>query len=606
MNRIYFIQIFFVSFFMFIFSIQIQGENLVLIEAESFDNKGGWKLDQQFMDQMGSPVLLAHGLGTPVEDATTKIQLPKVGKWHVYARTWNWCSPWTVKDAPGLFKIKINNQKLLNDLGKGNAWGWEYAGSINLNKIENTISLHDLTGFEGRCDAILFSQKEEFKIPNKGKVLSQFRKQCLSLPDKPKSAGNYDLVVVGGGIGGLSTAIIAARQGQKVALINDRPILGGNNSSELQVVVSGKIKQEPYPRLGSVVEEIGNIYKNPEEIVKILQREANLLYFKNMHVFAVNKTGKDIHSVTAKHIESSEESVFYAPLFVDCTGNGSLGFLAGADFRVGREMQSEANESLAPLKPDNMTLGSTVFWDSKEKENKTSFPLCDWAIQFTEESYEKEFSGHGFWETGFTHDQIKESEYLRDYLFRAIYGNWAFLKNKSANKDEFQNRELSHIGYILGKRESRRLLGDVIFRQSDIEGDYVKYNDAIVTGTYSIDQHLPDPKNSVFFPGNEFKSLMKHNFNDIGVKRKYLRTDQVNPPYRIPYRCLYSKDINNLFMAGRNISVTHVALCSTRVQGTTGMMGELVGYASTLCKKYNCSPRDIYKYHIEELTTLLK
>ena len=159
---------------------------------------------------------------------------------------------------------------------------------------------------------------------------------------------------------------------------------------------------------------------------------------------------------------------------------------------------------------------------------------------------------------------------------------------------------------IVGKRESRRLVGDVFFVQQDIEKEYVRYDDAVVIGTYSIDQHFPTPKNTFFFPGEEFISTMKHYFNDLGTPRRYLRDDQVPPPYRIPYRCLYSVNVDNLFMAGRNISVSHIALSSTRVQNTTGMMGEVVAVAAALCKKYNCLPREVYTKHLNELLDSLK
>lgn len=584
-----------------------QSKDMYLVEAESFHDKGGWVLDQQFMDQMGSPFLLAHGLGKPVANAKTEINLPQKGEWHVYVRTWNWCAPWTT-EAPGRFLIEINGKTLSNELGTGKMWNWEYAGDLNADKIENNLEIKDLTGFEGRCDAILFTRRKDINIPNKGDELYQFRKKLLGIPEKAKVAGNYDLVVVGAGTAGLSTAIAASRQGMKVALINNRPVPGGNNSKEIQVVVSGALKQEPYPRLGAIVEEIGNIYKNSDPIDNILKSENNLSYYPNMHVFKVNmKNAGKIESVIAKHIETSEELIFQSPLFVDCTGDANIGYLAGAEFRIGREKRSETREGLAPDHADNMSGGATVFWDSKKTDQTISFPICRWAIQFTDESCENTTYGHGFWEAGFKMDQINEAEYIRDLLFRAIYGNWAFLKNNSKNGEEFKQRELVYMAYIAGKRESRRLMGDVLFRQMDIdESQYTKYDDAIVTGTYSIDQHFPDPKNSYYFPGQEFKSLMKHNYNDLGIKKKFLTTDQVNPPYRIPYRCLYSVNIDNLFMAGRNISVTHVALGSTRVQGTTGMMGELVGYGASLCKKYNCMPRDIYKYHLEELKSLLK
>ena len=577
-----------------------------LVEAESFDEKGGWMLDQQFMDQMGSPFLLAHGMGKPVQDAVTDIELPRKGIWHVYARTWNWCSPWKTKEAPGLFKLAVNDVLLPNELGIGRQWGWEYAGSVNVKEKKNKLTIKDLTGFEGRCDVILFSQKKNPPIPNEGKELKEFRKVLLGLPSQPEKAGQYDLVVVGGGMAGLCTAIQASRDGLRVALIHDRPVAGGNSSVEVKVDVSGEIMREPYPLLGRIVREIGCIYYHPQDIEDLLRTQENLFYFPCMHATEVQKTGNKITAVIAKHIESSEEKIFYAPLFVDCTGDGNIGFMAGAEYRFGREMRQETRETLAPDFPDNMVLGTTITWKSSIKDRETSFPECNWGVQVTDKSCEKVFSGNNFWETGFRYDQVEEAEFIRDYMFRAIYGNWSFLKNKSKYKAEYANRELTTMTYVAGKRESRRLLGDVFFKQQDIEGEFVKYNDAIVTGTYSIDLHYPTPKNTFFFPGEEFISTMKHGFNPLGVSRMYLRDDQVNPPYRIPYRCLYSKNIDNLFMAGRNISVSHIALSSTRVQRTTGMMGELVGIAAGLCKKYDCTPRQVYTEHLDELLSLLK
>ncbi|WP_301703825.1 FAD-dependent oxidoreductase [uncultured Parabacteroides sp.] len=588
------------------FSALAQKKDFVLVEAESFNEKGGWVLDQQFMDQMGSPFLLAHGIGKPVQDASTKVMIPKKGIWHVYVRTWNWCSPWKTKEAPGRFKVAVNGVVLDNELGMGKQWDWEYAGSIEIKDKSNIVTLKDLTGFEGRCDAILFAKDKNVVIPNRKEDLPAFRKQLLNIPAKPEDGGHYDLVVVGAGTAGLSAAIKGAREGLKVALINNRPVPGGNNSTEIRVVASGEMNVKPYTALGSVVREIRNVYSQEDQVIEMIQAEKTLSYFPNMHVFAASKEGKQIKSVTAKHIENGKEIEFFSPLFVDCSGDGNLGYLAGAEYRVGREMRQETRETLAPDRPDNIVLGATISWKSKVMPAEVSFPVCEWAIQFNDESCEKVVSGSNWWESGFRYDQVNDAEYIRDYLFRAIYGNWAFLKNDSKFKKEYANRELDMMTYIAGKRESRRLVGDVFFVQQDIEKEYVKYDDAVVIGTYSIDQHFPTPKNTFFFPGEEFISTMKHYFNDLGTPRRYLRDDQVPPPYRIPYRCLYSVNVDNLFMAGRNISVSHIALSSTRVQNTTGMMGEVVAAAAALCKKYNCLPREVYTKHLDELLDSLK
>lgn len=579
---------------------------MVLVEAESFEVKGGWVLDQQFIDQMGSPFLMAHGMGKPVADASTSVTIPEKGIWHVYVRTWNWCAPWKTEEKPGRFHLSVNGKRLDNELGLGEKWDWEYAGTIEIKERRNRIALHDLTGFNGRCDAILFSKEKEVQIPNEGEQMYKFRKKLLGFTGQPINGGTYDMVVVGAGTAGLGAAIKGAREGLKVALIHNRPVPGGNNSVEVRVVASGGLNLMPYPRLGDVIREIKNVYRRPAHVDSVIAAEKNLSFFPNMHLFDLEKKENKITSVTARDIESNVETIFYAPIFVDCTGDGNIGFLAGAEYRVGREMRGETRETLAPERPDNMVLGTSLTWWSKDVGHATPFPECKWAIQFTEESCEKVTRGSNWWETGFLYDQVNEAEFIRDYLFRAIYGNWAFLKNESRDKANYANLELESVFYVAGKRESRRLMGDILLTQQDTEGAYVKYDDAFVTCTYDLDQHFPTPKNSFFFPGEEFISTMKHYFNDLGTPRRYLREDQVIPPFRIPYRCLYSKNVDNLFMAGRNISVTHIVLSATRVQETTGMMGELVGIASSLCKKYNCTPREVYKFHLKELESKIK
>lgn len=583
-----------------------QSKDYVFIEAESFQDIGGWVIDPEFMDQMGSPYLLAHGLGKPVRNAKTGIVLPKAGVWHVYARTWNWCAPWSIEECPGTFRLSVNGIVLENELGKGKQWGWEYAGSIQTPDKKANLELCDLTGFEGRCDAIVFTRKKEAALPNGKNDLPGFRKRLSGLPEKAPSAGSFDLVVVGAGTAGLCTAIKAAREGLQVALINNRPVPGGNNSSELHIVASGTTNAAPYLTLGNITKEITNVYSKEKKVLEMIASEATLSYFPNMHVFTAKTDDGLIRSVTARNIITSEELEFSAPLFADCSGDGNLGFLAGAEFRVGREMRSSTRETLAPDRPDNMVLGATISWGSKVEAEEVPFPLLSWAIQFNEDSCEKVTSGSNWWESGFYHDQVEEAEFIRDYLFRAIYGNWSFLKNKSRSKDEYAKRDLNRMTYIAAKRESRRLLGDVFFVQQDIEKEYIKYDDALIIGTYSIDQHFPTPKNSFYFPGEEFISTMRHYFNDLGVSRKYLRDDQVPPPYRLPYRCLYSVNVDNLFMAGRDVSVSHIALSSTRVQKMTGQMGEVVGKAAAICKKYGCSPRGVYTDHLEELLNAFK
>jgi len=382
----------------------------ILIEAESFENLGGWVIDQQFMDQMGSPFLLAHGLGEPVKDASTTVTFPAGGKYRVWVRTRDWVAPWRAAGAPGKFQLLIDDKPLKNFFGtEGAEWHWQAGGLVRIKNRKVTLALHDLTGFEGRCDAIVFTSDADFGLPNKAEELAAFRRKMLGLPEKPQDAGNFDLVVVGGGMAGTCTAISAARLGLKVALIQNRPVLGGNNSSEVRVHLNGKINLPPYPALGNVVKELdsgkrGNAQPaenyDDQKKLSIVQAEKNIHLFLNTHVYRVEKDGDRIAAVVGKDIRTGMELRFAAPLFADCTGDGSVGFLAGADYRMGRESREQTGESLAPQEPDKMTMGASVQWYTVDTGKPTSFPDCPWALKFTEESCQHTAKGDWNWETG--------------------------------------------------------------------------------------------------------------------------------------------------------------------------------------------------------------
>jgi len=228
----------------------------LFLEAEAFSALGGWELDQQSMDQMGSPYLLAHGLGVPVKDAETSVRFPSAGRYRVWVRTRDWVAPWNAPGAPGKFQLLVDGEPLAETFGTRNAeWHWHDGGTVDVPREAN-IALHDLTGFEGRCEAILFCKDLEFEPVHDVDALTAFRRKLLGLPEKPEDGGEYDLVVTGGGLAGTCAAISAARQGLKVALVQDRPVLGGNGSSEVRVWPEGHTNKEPYPRIGDVVNEI--------------------------------------------------------------------------------------------------------------------------------------------------------------------------------------------------------------------------------------------------------------------------------------------------------------------------------------------------------------
>lgn len=593
MKKLFFI-ITLISFSVFSFT-----QNSLFIEAESFQNKGGWVVDQQFMDLMGSSYLMAHGLGTPVSDASTTVNFAKTGEYTVFVRTYNWTSPWTTKEGPGKFQLTVNGKVLNNKIlgTKSNTWEWQEVGKVKISSGTVTVGLRDLTGFNGRCDAVYFTM-DNILPPNEPEVLTAFRKEKLGLPEVVPKAGKFDLVVIGGGVAGTAAALTAARQGLKVALIQDRPVLGGNNSSEVRVHLGGRINLDPYPKLGDVVNEIaplrgGNAqpgdYYEDEKKLEMVNAENNISLFLNFRAFKVEKEGTNIRTVFAKHIETAEELSFSAPLFADCTGDGTIGYLAGADFAMGRESKAEFNEPTAPEEADKMTMGSSVQWYSKEGDKSSDFQEFNYGIDFNETNAQKVTMGEWTWETGMNFDQISDFERVRDYGMLVVYSNWSYLKNKSSFKEEYKNKYLDWVAYIAGKRESRRLIGDKVLTEQDIT-DFVIYPDASAPTSWTIDLHYPDPKNTEHFPGAEFKSIAVH---------------KTIHPYPIPYRCFYSRNVDNLFMAGRNISVTHVALGTVRVMRTTGMMGEVVGMAASVAAKNKTTPRGVYQEHLDELQRLM-
>jgi hypothetical protein len=572
----------------------------LFVEAESFSVKGGWQVDQQFMDVMDSPYLIAHGAGVPVEDASAQVRLPGKGEWHLFVRTFNWVSPWYDGEGPGKFKVAVDGDELSETLGAaGSKWMWQYAGSFETASRNISVALKDMAGFDGRCDALYFSRVKNPELPEDVAGMRELRSRLIRNFNVPSDKGQYDLVVAGGGVAGMCAAVAAARQGLKVALIHDRPVLGGNNSAEVRVHLGGSIECGPYPNLGNMIKEFGHTKKgnaksaeNYEDWKKMsfVENEENISLFLNTHVTDLEMKDGSIEALLARNIETGELMRFSAPVFSDCTGDASVGYLAGAEWRTGRESLAETGEPGAVEVADRQVLGASVQWNSKDMGKPSPFPVFEYGKVFTEESVQKVKGGEWTWETGMLRDQVLEAERVRDHGLLVVYSNWSYLKNHSSVKEAFADRALDWVAYVAGKRESRRLVGDVMLTQNDILNE-VPYEDATCATSWSIDLHYPDPANTAFFPGEEFKAVCTQEYIEI---------------YPIPYRCFYSKNIPNLFMAGRNISVTHVALGTVRVMRTTAMMGEVVGLAASVCHRHGCLPRDVYRTHFADLQALME
>jgi hypothetical protein len=564
---------------------------LIFIEAEGFSNTGGWVVDQQFMDIMGSPFLLAHGLGTPVADATTTVQFPETGSYRLWVRTRDWVAPWQLHGAPGRFQVLIDGIATSKTFGmSGAAWHWDDGGVVAVEHDVIELALHDLTGFEGRCDAILFSRDLGYLPPDDGPELATLRGQSATPPVGLEDKGMFDLVVAGGGIAGICAAVVAAKLGLQVALVHDRPVVGGNNSSEVRVWMGGVTNVEPYPHLGDIVksldqarrahagaENTADIYED-EKKLDVLQN-AGVTLFLEYRVTGVEVVGGRIDRIIARNIIDGSQITCTATWFADCTGDGCVGFLAGADLEMTRTGH----------------MGQSNLWNVIDTGAPQPFPRCPWAFDLSKKPFPgldkragTKALGVWYWESGFSRNPIAEDELNRDTNFLAMYGAWDCLKNV---KKRYPTWKLNWAAYISGRRESRHLFGDVIITKDDI-GNKRQFPDGCIPTGWDIDVHIPRKKYQHGFNGTEFISE--------AVYTKYEK------PFWIPYRTLFSRNIENLFMAGRNISATHEALGAVRVMRTTGMMGEVVGMAAYLCRQNGTTPRGVYEACFEDLKSLMR
>lgn len=571
---------------------------VILLEAEGFEELGGWSIDTATTLSVGSPYLLAHGLGRPVEDARTTFDVPRAATYRLWARTRDWVAPWGAPGSPGRFQVLVDGVALETEFGtRSPAWHWQPGGELELEAGEHRLSLHDLTGFDGRCDALFLAAGPQ-RDPPVGDELQAARRDCLDLAGGTEDVRGHDLVVVGGGYAGIAAALSAARQSLRVALVQDRDVLGGNGSSEVRVWANGGTLRGLFPRLGEIVEEFGDhapdspgdgVHFGDARKQAICEREPNLDLYLGHFAGGVTtdpETGA-IRSVEALEVRTGRERRFHAPLFVDCTGHGTIGALAGADYEV---------------KPEGR-MGMSNMWTwrevpAQEGAAPVPWPETPWALDLESGDFPGTprsrsridgapfFKGEWFWESGFDLDPIEDLERIRDWNLRAVFG--AFGAIHAANP----RAELLWVAHVGGTRESRLLRGDVVLTAEHIV-ERQAFPDGCVPTTWDIDLHYPKQQYAAKYPDNPFISRAEFG---AGVDR--------DEGYPVPYRCLYSRNVPNLFMAGRCISVTHEALGTVRVMRTCGMMGEVVGRAAYLCRRYGLAPRGVYEERLEELLEL--
>jgi hypothetical protein len=616
----------------------------VLIGAESFADRGGWKVDTQFVHIMGAPYLLAHGLGRPVAPAQTTVTLPAAGRWFVWVRTKNWVpGPW---EAPGRFKLAVNGQEFPHVFGAGvGEWSWELAGAVELASASFSLSLIDLTGFDGRCDSIFLTQDEDAIPDNSSEPMNAWRRRCGRVEDFAGES-SYDLVVVGGGIAGTSAAVAAARAGLSVALVQNRSVLGGNGSPEVHVGPTGKFPPGRYPSLGDIVKEVAPELKGNVETTECFQAaedrrrqvvdaEPNLELLLDHHVYSVETEGGRIVAVWALNTKARQRRRFAGGYFVDATGHGTVGFQAGAACR---------------MEPGGR-MGMTNIWRWRYTGDEVPFPETPWALQLSEKAFpyptdggwltedgevarpmidhplrpgpaREGGKGDWHWESGFDKHPLNDLEVIRDHNMRAAFGAFNAIKNHGAyapldrSGRAHATAELFWMAYIGGPRETLQLLGDVVVSENDV---YSKrdFPDACVPATWGIDLHYPLPLFERETPDNPFISRAHFDGRVDDSEGKWadspkacvlgpLRgTYDMEGGYLFPYRSFYSRNIENLFMAGRNLSCTHEALGTVRVMNTLGMVGVVVGRAASLACKHNTSPRGVHENHWDELSDLL-
>jgi hypothetical protein len=448
--------------------------------------------------------------------------------------------------------------------------------------------------------------------PSREEIARQFDQIAPPQPGGDRFAGephmtlvdlDCDVFVAGGGMAGVCAAIAAARHGARVVLVQDRSRLGGNASSEVKMHIVGANAHGARPgwREGGLIEEfrLDDAVNNPHRSFELwdlllydkCRREPHLTLLLDTTLVAAETHRGLIRRVLCRCDKTEHLYRVTARQFLDCTGDCRLGIEAGAEYRVGREARAEFGESLAGDTADRHTLGSSILFTARDYGRPVPFTPPPWARKVTRDMLKfRPISSweYGYWwiEWGGQLDTIRDNERIRFELLAIVLGVWDYIKN-SGDKPDSAHWGMDWIGFLPGKRESRRLLGDYVLTQHDLEGRRGEPDDAVAIGGWPMDDHPPAG----------FDRWREPPFRSIP-------TPDV---YNIPLRCLYSRNVRNLWMAGRNISASHVAFSSTRVMATCAVMGQAAGTAAALCARHGLNPRQLYedKARLRELQQIL-
>lgn len=582
----------------------------IWLEAERFDDLGAWTSDAQFIDQMGSPYLMAIGLGTPVRDAVTRVTLPQAGRYRLWART----KDWVPEHHPGRFQVVLNGRPLQRVFGQSGrpGWHWEDGGVHDLSgRVE--LRLHDLTGYYGRCDVVVLTDELDWTPPDDTQAIASLRQQHGGVSREICDMGRYDVVVVGGGLAGCTAAVAAARLGASVALLQNRPVLGGNASVEILVPPVGvwphaRTLSPLDPRETGLVEEYrtagnqkvseGVLYSG--RLLRFVRLEPNVKLCLNTHATGVEmdpdcKTR--IAAVLAVDVTTGQRMRFGSRVVIDCSGDSAVAVAAGAEYRHGKEPKSMYQEPWAPEQPSKHTMGNGLKYYHRDTGMPQPFEAPPWAYKFpTCDRFSPgrhprfitsmEIDDQWKIELGGLQDTYADAEEIRDDLLRLIFGLWDHTKNFCPrDRQQAATHKLVWVGHVAGKRENRRLIGDYVLTQNDI-GAQTLFADRVAYGGWSVDDHYSE------------------GFFGKGSTGRYTEDKEhayIGRPFSIPFRSLYSRNIDNLMMAGRNISASHLAMSDTRVMLTCAVMGQAAGTGAALAVEHGTTPRGVYQHHIEQL-----